>query len=140
MIEIAHHASIPESELELETSTSSGPGGQNVNRVETRVTLRFDVDASPSLTDEQKARIKEKLASRVTKQGVLRVVAQEHRSQSHNRKLALERFATLLERALEPEAERKSTKVPRSAKRRRLEEKRRRSEIKRLRQPPSVEE
>lgn len=132
-IEILDDLTIPESELVFETSTSSGPGGQNVNRVETRVTLRFDLEASPSLTGEQKERIREELATRITKAGVLRVVSQAHRTQAANRKEAVERFRTLLERALTPEPERKPTKVPKAAKRRRLRNKRHRSEIKKKR-------
>lgn len=124
---------IPESELEFETSTSSGPGGQNVNRVETRVTLRFDLEASQSLTEEQEELIREELATRITKAGVLRVVCQAHRTQAANRKEAVERFKTLLDRALTPEAERKPTRIPKSAKRRRLRNKRHRSEIKKKR-------
>lgn len=132
-IEIRDDLVIPASELEFETSTSSGPGGQNVNKVETRVTLRFDLEGSDSLTDEQKERIRDELATRITKAGVLRVVCQAHRTQAANRKEAVERFRTLVDRALTPEAERKRTKVPRWAKRRRLRKKRRRGEIKKKR-------
>lgn len=132
-IPIRDGLTIPESELVFETSTSSGPGGQNVNKVETRVTLRFDLEASQSLTDEQRETIREELATRVTKAGVLRVVCQAHRTQAANRKEAVERFQTLLDRALTPEAERKPTRVPKAAKRRRLRNKRHRSEIKKKR-------
>lgn len=124
---------IPMSELEFTTSRSSGPGGQHVNKVETRVILSFDLADSPSLSPEQKARIQERLASRVTKAGVLRVTAQRHRSQAANRKLAVERFASLLREALAEDAPRRPSKVPRRVNRRRLVEKRRRGELKRLR-------
>ena len=132
-VQIRDDLTIPESDLVFETSTSSGPGGQNVNKVETRVTLRFDLKGSDSLTEEQKEMIREELATRITKAGVLRVVCQAHRTQAANRKEAVERFRTLLDRALTPETERKRTKVPRWAKRRRLRKKRRRGEIKKKR-------
>ena len=127
---------IPEQEISFETSTSSGPGGQNVNRVETRVTLLFDVEASESLDPAQKERIRERLATRINKAGVLRVVSQKHRSQSANRQETEERFARLVAEALEEKEPRKRTRPPRAAKRRRLQKKRRRSEVKRLRKPP----
>lgn len=124
---------IPSSELRFTAARSSGPGGQHVNKVETRVVLSFDLAGSPSLSPEQKARIQERLASRVTKTGILRVTAQRHRSQAANRKLALERFAALLREALAEETPRRPTRVPRRAVRRRIERKRRKGEIKRLR-------
>lgn len=131
---------IPEREVSFETSTSSGPGGQNVNKVETRVTLLFDLAASESLDPEQKETIRDRLATRINKAGVLRVVSQKHRSQSANRQAATERFAALLAEALEQTPPRKKTKPSRTARRRRLRNKRRRSEIKKLRQPPRREE
>lgn len=131
---------IAEREVSFETSTSSGPGGQNVNKVETRVTLLFDLEASDSLDPEQKETIRYRLATRINKAGVLRVVSQKHRSQSANRQAATERFAALLAEALEPTPPRKTTKPSRSARRRRLRHKRRRGEIKKLRQPPRREE
>jgi len=132
--------SIPEREITFATSTSSGPGGQHVNRVETRVTLLFDLEASESLNAEQRERIRERLATRINKAGVLRVSSQKHRSQAANREAAAERFAALLADALEEEPPRKPTRPSRAAKRRRLRKKRRRGEIKRLRKPPKVEE
>lgn len=124
---------IPMRELRFTTARSSGPGGQHVNKVETRVTLTFDVGASSSLNSEQKAQIREQLASRVTKAGVLRVTAQRHRSQAANRELVLERFAELLREALARDAPRRPTRVSPRAKRKRVAEKRRRGELKRLR-------
>jgi len=131
---------IPEREVSFETSTSSGPGGQNVNKVETRVTLLFDLEASDSLDPEQKETIRDRLATRINKAGVLRVVSQKHRSQSANRQAATERFAALLAEALEQTPPRKKTKPSRTARRRRLRNKRRRSEIKKLRRPPRRED
>lgn len=124
---------IPIDELRFTASRSSGPGGQHVNKVETRVILSFDLLGSPSLSPEQKTRIQERLASRVTKTGVLRVTAQRHRSQAANRKLALERFTVLLREALVEETPRRPTKVSARAVRRRLAQKRRKGETKRLR-------
>ena len=79
-------------EVRYRTSRSSGPGGQNVNKVETRVTLLFDLEATRSLSDEQKRRVRRRLATRVTKDGVLRVVSQRHRTQAANRRAAEEKF------------------------------------------------
>ncbi len=133
MIEIAAGTAIGEDELTFVTSRASGPGGQNVNKVETRVSLLFDVEASPSLDDEQKGRLRERLATRISKAGVLRVTAQRHRSQSANREAALERFVELVRAALEDEPARRPTRPGRRARQRRLEAKRRRGEVKRRR-------
>ncbi len=133
MITINDDDSLPESELTFIASRSSGPGGQNVNKVSTRITLRFDLDASPHLTAEQKTQIRERLATRISKQGVLSVSAQRERSQSANREAATARFIELLRAALEVDAERRPTRVPRGIDRRRLKNKRQRSEIKRQR-------
>ena len=139
-IRVNPRLTIPEREISFATSTSSGPGGQNVNKVETRVTLLFDVAASESLDPEQKAKIRDRLDTRINKAGVLRVVSQKHRSQTANRKAATERFAALLAEALEEVPRRKKTRPTRAARRRRLKKKRRRSEIKKLRKPPRRED
>jgi ribosome-associated protein len=122
---------LPEHELGFAFSRSSGPGGQNVNRVETRVTLRFDVDRSPSLTEGQKRRLHAKLASRIGKDGVLRVAAQRHRSREANRKAAIERFVELVAAALRQRRPRRPTRVPPAERRQRVRDKRRRAELKR---------
>ncbi len=140
MVEISPQLEIPDAELELRTSRSSGPGGQNVNKLETRVTVRFDVVGSPSLDDEQRQRIREVLATRITKDGVLQVTSQRHRTQGANRDAAVARLAELVAEALEPERERKATRVPRVARRRRLEAKRRRSRLKKERTSPPPED
>lgn len=135
-MQINESVSIDEAELDYEFARSSGPGGQNVNKVETKVTLRFDVGRSRSLTDRQKERVFEQLASRITRDGVLRVTSQRHRTREANRHAAIARFIELVDDALTERADRKPTKVSRAAKRRRLENKRRRSQKKALRKPP----
>jgi ribosome-associated protein len=127
---------IGEDELRFTYSRASGPGGQHVNRVETRVTLLFDVADSPSLTDEQKRRVRRRLATRINKEGVLRVVSQRHRTREANRRAAIERFEELLAEALRSPRPRRKTRVPEGAKRRRIESKRRRGDVKRLRGRP----
>jgi len=133
VLKITDGLAIPLDELRFTASLSSGPGGQNVNRVHTRITLWFDVVNSPSLSEDQKALILRRLASRVSKEGVLRVVSQETRSQAANREAASERFAELLRAALQQEPARRKTRVSRMAKLKRLAEKRRRSVLKRER-------
>ena len=136
MIPISEHLSIPDEEVSFVTSRSGGPGGQNVNKLETRVTLRFDLAGSASLSEEQKARLRERLATRITKAGILQVTAQRHRTQAANREAAVERFAELLRESLREEAPRKKTRPSRAAKARRLEAKRRHSQRKRERAAP----
>jgi ribosome-associated protein len=133
MIPVDEQVSIPDEEVAFTTSRSGGPGGQNVNKLETRVTLRFDLAGSASLSEEQKARLRERLATRITKDGVLHVTAQRHRTQAANREAAIARFAELLRESLKEEAPRRKTRPSRAAKARRLEEKRRRSLRKRER-------
>jgi ribosome-associated protein len=114
-------------------SRSSGPGGQNVNKVSTRVTLLFDVSATTALTPRQRARVMENLATRINSEGVLRVVSSRHRSQAANRQAATARFVALLAEALAVPKPRIETRVPQAAVARRLREKARRSEAKRRR-------
>lgn len=133
MLTINNDICIPEDELVFTASHSSGPGGQNVNKTSTRVTLWFDVANSPSLSPEDKALITDRLGSRIDKEGVLRVVSQSTRSQLSNRELAIERFVELLQAALHRLPVRKKTRVSKGAKERRLEEKKQRSGIKRER-------
>ena len=124
---------IGDDELVFKASRSSGPGGQNVNKVNTRMTLLFDVAGSPSLSAFQKQRIITKLATRVDKRGVLRIVSQKERSQEANRKAAAERLVQLLAEALKRRPVRKKTKVSAGAKERRLQEKKHRSCLKQQR-------
>lgn len=130
MVIINEQISIPEEELVFTASHSSGPGGQNVNKVSSRVTLWFDVANSPSLSPEQKELVIRRLANRIGKDGMLRVISQQTRSQAANRELAVERFAELLREALRQLPARKKTRVSRAAKLRRLEEKKQRGLIK----------
>ena len=130
MIEITDQVSIPEEELRFTASLSSGPGGQNVNKVSSRVTLWFEVVNSPSLSPEQKELVLRRIGSRIGKDGVLRVISQKTRSQAANRELAVERFIELLRNAVKQVPTRKRTRVSRAAKLRRLEEKKQRSILK----------
>jgi ribosome-associated protein len=139
-VEINEDLSIPEEELDFTASRSGGPGGQHVNKTSSRVTLFFDVDASPSLTEEQKRRLRARLSTRISRAGVLRVVCQRSRSQAANRTEAVERFAELLREALKRRRPRRRSGVPNAERRRRLEGKRRRAQVKRLRgRPPTSE-
>ncbi len=124
---------IGDDELVFKASRSSGPGGQNVNKVNTRVTLLFDVAGSPSLSAVQKQRIRRELATRIDKRGVLRVISQKERTQETNRRAATERLAQLLSEALKRRPVRKETKVPPGAKERRLQDKKHRSRLKQQR-------
>ena len=133
MIEITRNTFINEDEFVFQGSRSSGPGGQKVNKVKTRITLFFDVANCGSLSDWQKRRIRARLASRTDKNGVLRVVSEKFRTQRANRNAAVERLQQLLTDALKTRPVRKKTKVSYAAKQRRLEEKRRRSLLKRQR-------
>ena len=133
MIPIDDTLAIPDEEVSFATSRSGGPGGQNVNKLETRVTLRFDLAGSTALSEEQKARLRERLATRITRDGILQISSQKHRSQGANREAAMERFAELLRENLRAEPPRKKTRPSRAAKARRLEEKRRQSQRKRER-------
>ncbi len=133
MIEILPGLALPEEAVSYVFSRSGGPGGQHVNKVSSRATLLFDVADSPLLTEEQRARLMERLATRISKDGVLRVVARSSRSQAANRDAARARFVELLRWALAEDAPRLETRVPRTEKVRRRAEKSWRGEIKRRR-------
>ena len=131
--------SVPMSDLRFETARSSGPGGQHVNKTESRVTLVFDLDAAVTLSDEMRQRVRECHPNRISKRGQLRVSSQSHRSQKANREETVERFTDLLRDALAPVQERRPTRVPSRARRQRAEDKRRQSSKKALRQKPSAD-
>ena len=133
MIEITNDIFIREGELVFKASRSGGPGGQNVNKVNTRVTLFFDVANCESFSAVQQQRVLARLATRIDKHGVMRVVSQKFRTQKANRNAAVERLGVLLREALKTQPVRKKTRIPYAVKRRRLEEKRRRSLLKQQR-------
>ncbi|MFI5315068.1 MAG: alternative ribosome rescue aminoacyl-tRNA hydrolase ArfB [Myxococcota bacterium] len=125
---------IPESELELSFSRSSGPGGQNVNKTATKATLRWDVRRSPFLSDDVRERFLQAYGSRVTRAGELVLHAQRHRDQARNAADCIERLADMLRAVARPRRARKPTRPGRGAVERRLEEKRKRSRAKRARE------
>lgn len=137
-VRITRTLSIPEEEIELSFARSGGPGGQHVNTSATKVELRFDVAGSPSLSEEQRARLLQRLASRLTNDGVLILFASDHRSQTRNRDAAIDRFAEVLRDALKTPRIRKPTRPSRASKERRLDAKKQHSDKKRLRQNPDV--
>ena len=123
---------LPLSEIDLRTSRSSGPGGQHANVTASRVEASFDVAASETLSDEQRARISSKLGPRVT------ASAQDTRSQHRNREIALERLAERLAHALEVRRPRTKTRPTRASQRRRVDAKKRRGDVKRDRRRPDA--
>jgi len=132
-IRVTRSVTIPASEIRFRVSRSSGPGGQHANTSETRVEALFDVDASESLTARQRQRVRTKVGA------VVRVVAQDERSQARNRDLAVERLVAKLRDALRVERRRVATRPTKASVERRLETKRRRSVVKRARGTPSDE-
>ncbi|MGN6276816.1 MAG: alternative ribosome rescue aminoacyl-tRNA hydrolase ArfB [Solirubrobacterales bacterium] len=124
---------LPLAEIELRTSRSSGPGGQHANVTASRVEAVFDVEASSTLDERQRARLLERLGPVVT------AVAQDARGQARNRELALERLAAKLAAGLRVQRKRRPTRPTKASRRRRLEQKRRTGERKRARRRPSPE-
>lgn len=133
MIEIEGGILIPDERIEFKFSRSGGPGGQNVNKANTRVTLLFDAANCESLNNEQRGQILKALATRADRNGVIRVVCQRYRTQKANREGVVERLIELLNNALKKKAVRKKTAAPWSARQKRLEEKKKRSILKRQR-------
>jgi len=138
MISITDTISIEESELSESFVRASGPGGQNVNKVSSAVQLRFDVRHSPSLPDDVAVRLMRLAGKRLTKEGVIVIVAQAHRDQTRNRADARERLFDLIRQAAVRPVPRRPTKVPKAQKRERLEGKKHRSTIKSLRRSKPV--
>ncbi|HUP84290.1 MAG TPA: alternative ribosome rescue aminoacyl-tRNA hydrolase ArfB [Acidimicrobiales bacterium] len=130
VLRITRSCAIPLSELEWRFSSSGGPGGQHANRSNTRAEVRFDIAGSPSLLDVHRDRMLERIGD------VIRVVADDERSQLRNRELALERLRGRLAEALRVQRTRRPTAPTRASTQRRLESKKRRSDVKRQRRPP----
>jgi ribosome-associated protein len=130
---ITNTLTIPEAELAENFVRSSGPGGQNVNKVATAVQLRFDVAKSPSLNEEVKGRLTHLAGSRMTEEGVLVIEAHRYRLQEKNRQDARERLALLIRKALHKPILRKATHPGTAARQRRLDAKKKRGELKRSR-------
>ena len=124
---------IPRAELTYKATRSGGPGGQHVNTTSSRVELAWDVGASPSLTDAQRARIQDKLANRINNEGVLQLSSSEQRSQHQNKDSVTARFAEMLAETLVIPKVRKRTRPSRASKEKRLQAKKQRSQTKKLR-------
>ena len=127
------------SELTYKAVRSSGSGGQNVNKVASKVVLYFDLSASSVFNDEEKQRLKEFFSNRLNKNDILILNSDESRSQFRNKALVTQRFVELISEGLKEEKERKPTKIPKAVKRKRLENKRKTSEKKTNRKPPKID-
>ena len=137
-ITLPYGVSVPEAELEVRTARSSGPGGQSVNTTDSKVELRWNVATSASLSEAQRTRLLERLATRLTTDGVLILTGSEHKSQHRNREAVIARFRAVVGEALTPPRQRRRTRPTRASKERRLTAKKHRGELKRLRQPPNT--
>ena len=135
MIRITPGIAVREAEIKLDFIRSSGPGGQNVNKVATAVQLRFDVFSSPSLPEDVRRRLARIAGKRVSKEGVLLIDARRFRTQGRNRQDAVERLVQWIRRAAEKPKKRIKTRPTSSSRERRLEGKRQRSDTKRFRKP-----
>ncbi len=122
-----------EPELTFKTSRSSGAGGQNVNKVSTKVELDFDVVNSTLLTEEQKTTIQKKLENKITKEGILQIIVQAERSQLGNKEIAIKKFYDLIHKCFIEKKKRRPTKPSKGSKERRLQSKKINSEIKKSR-------
>ena len=132
-IEINDTVSIPLAEIDFRFARSGGKGGQNVNKVETKVELRFNIRGSRSFTDKDLEHLLKRLATKIDSSGNLSVIAQRSRSQFDNREEAVTKFTELLRKALQPQKKRIATKVGKASKEKRIQSKKRRGETKRMR-------
>jgi ribosome-associated protein len=133
MIRVTRHIALDESEIAESFIRASGPGGQNVNKLSTAVQLRFDARRSPSLSDEVRERLARLAGRRMTRNGIIIITAQRHRTRERNREDALERLLELIRQAAERPIARRPTRPTAASKRRRLENKQRKAGIKNLR-------
>ncbi len=136
-LNVAPGVAVPRSELEYRASRAGGPGGQHVNTASTRIELLWNLDESRVLTDEQRARLRERLASRLDSTGTVRVVSSARRSQQQNKLAADERLAALVRHALHVPKRRRATARPKAANEKRLSEKKHRGALKRDRRSDS---
>jgi ribosome-associated protein len=140
MIFVTSDIAIKEEEIKFDFIRSSGPGGQNVNKVSTAVQLRFDVKSSPALSDDTRSRLVRLSGRRITEEGILIIEAKRFRSQRQNRKNAINRLIKLIRKASEKPKPRIKTQPTAGSKQRTLETKKHRAEIKKKRRPVSAEE
>jgi len=133
MIPVTPEIALDEKEIEERFIRASGPGGQNVNKLASAVQLRFDVRGSPSLSEDVRARLERLAGKRLTRDGVLVITAQRHRTQERNRQDARERLIALIRQAATPPTPRRPTRPTKASRERRIESKKRRATIKGLR-------
>jgi ribosome-associated protein len=140
VIPVTPSIAIEEAELHFDFIRSSGPGGQNVNKVATAVQLRFDAARSPSLPEDVRERLRRVAGKRMTADGVVVITAQRYRSQQKNREDAVGRLVSLIERAAVAPKKRRKTKPTRESRERRLDEKKKRGRVKRKRGPVRLDD